>query len=213
MVKRTPLAAAFCCAAALAPEPGAAHPHVFVDADLKIIVSEDGSLEGIEVTWTYDALYSLLILTDLEMDNDGDGVLEPEELERLKGFDLKWIEGFEGDSYARRDGVPVALGAPEWRDTSLVDDLITSTHFRAATGSAEGSVFRLYDPSFYTAYTLAADVTVDGPCRANVVAADLDAAYTLVEELLYTKPAEELEEGYPGAGEAFADTVTLTCAE
>ncbi|MEX0310131.1 MAG: DUF1007 family protein, partial [Tateyamaria sp.] len=51
--------AATCLAA-----PVAAHPHVFVDTGLKVIVDEAGVFQGVEVTWSYDDFYSLLLLSD-----------------------------------------------------------------------------------------------------------------------------------------------------
>ena len=70
---------------------------------------------------------------------------------------------------------------------------------------------KAYDPTFYTAYSLVGEIAVDGPCEAQVQPADLDAAYTLGEELLYATPAAQVEESYPEVGEAFADTVTISC--
>ena len=122
-----------------APIAGVAHPHVFVDTQLRVVVGNDGVFKGVEVTWTYDDFYSLLLLSDYGLDNDGDGKLN--------------------------------------KNDSLVGE-----------------------------------VKVDGPCRATQIPADLDAAYTLVEELLYVIPSSDIEEAYPEVGEAFADTVTLSCA-
>lgn len=196
---------------ALLPGLAAAHPHVFVDTALRVVVDDAGNLEGVEISWTYDDFYSLLLLSDLGLDNDGDGRLRKDELARLDGFDMNWIEGYQGDTHATRNGAPVALGPPQPRGVSVKRGLITSTHFRAATGSAEGLVVKAYDPTFYTAYSLEGTVEVEGPCTAQVLPADLDAAYSLVEELLYATPAADAEESYPEVGEAFADTVTVTC--
>ncbi|GGX50253.1 polyphosphate kinase [Tateyamaria omphalii] len=199
-------------AVALSAHVASAHPHVFVDTKLKVVVSPDGTLEGVEVHWTYDEFYSLLLMADLGLDPDGDGELTDGELARLNGFDLQWIEGFEGDSYVARNGKPVALGKPSGRGISVKDGRITSAHFRRAQGPAAGVVIKAYDPTFYTAYHLIGPVATDGPCSATIQPADLDAAYTLVEELLYATPAAEAEDSYPEVGESFADTVTLSCA-
>ena len=43
--------------------------------------------------------------------------------------------------------------------------------------------------------------------------ADLDEAYTLVEELLYALPASQQEDAFPEVGAAFADTVVLQCTD
>lgn len=202
--------AAFACL--LPAATAVAHPHVFVDTKLKVVVSDTGTFEGVEVHWTYDDFYSLLLLTDLGLDNDGDGELTQAELEVLDGFDLQWIAGFEGDSYASRNGKPVKLGKPQGRGVAVDAGRITTVHFRPAKGPAQGLVLKAYDPTFYTAYDLSGPVQVDGPCNAAIQPADLDAAYTMVEELLYATPASEVEASYPEVGEAFADTVTVSCA-
>ena len=196
---------------ALLPGFAGAHPHVFIDTVLRVVVDEAGNLEGVEVTWTYDDFYSLLLLSDLGLDNDGDGRLRDDELARLDGFDMNWIEGYQGDTHASRGGAAVTLGPPQGRGVTVERGLLTSTHFRAASGPADGLVVKAYDPTFYTAYSLVGAVRVEGTCGARVRPADLAAAYSLVEELLYATPASEAEESYPEVGEAFADTVTVSC--
>ena len=195
----------------LAPVSVAAHPHVFIDTKLRVVADANGVLEGVEITWTYDDFYSLLLLSDMGLDNDGDGRLRQDELAQLNGFDMNWVEGYQGDTHATRNGAPVTLGPPQGRGVTVDRGLITSTHFRAASGPADGLVVKAFDPTFYTAYSLEGAVDVEGPCAAQVVPADLDAAYSLVEELLYATPAAEAEDSYPEVGEAFADTVRLTC--
>ena len=195
----------------LIPIVGQAHPHVFIDTKLRAVVAADGTFKGLEVEWAYDDFYSLLIFADLGMDSDGDGRLRDDEIARLDGFDLEWIEGYEGDSYARHNGEPVALGAPESRGTRVEGGRIITTHFRAAEAPAAGLEIKVYDPTFYTAYALVGQVDVEGPCTAVIETADLDAAYTRLEELLYATPEDEATDYYPEVGESFADTVMLSC--
>ena len=197
---------------ALLSAAASAQPHVFVDAKLRLHISDAGVFEGIEVTWTYDDFYSMLLLADMGLDRDGDGNLEKSETILLDGFDRQWIEGYQGDTYVTRDGTPEALGAPEGRGTTVENGLITTTHFRAASGPADGLVIKAFDPTFYTAYSLVGPVDTGALCDAVILPADLDAAYTLVEELLYATPSSDAEQDYPQVGEAFADTVRLTCA-
>ena len=199
------------CFGALAASQLPAHPHVFVNTSLRLFVDEAGIATGIEVAWEYDAFYSLLIMEDLKLDDDADGLLTPEELALLDGFDLNWIEGFLGDVFVRSDGADVTLGAPEGRGASVAHGVITTRHFRAFRAPADGLELRAYDPTFYTAYSLIAAPDVTGGCRADVEQADLDKAYTLVEELLYALPADQAEDNYPAVGAAFADTVTISC--
>ncbi|MEL7093330.1 MAG: DUF1007 family protein [Pseudomonadota bacterium] len=201
------LALILCLLPGLAP----AHPHIFVDTTLRVVVDDAGNLQGVEVSWTYDDFYSLLIMADMGLDPDGDGRLTKAELAQLQGFDMNWQPGYAGDTHATRAGKPVPLGPPQPGAVSVRRGLITSSHFRAASGPADGVEVKAYDPTFYTAYALTGRVKVNGTCKASVTPADLDAAYTLVEELLYAMPSDQVEAAYPEVGESFADTVTLSC--
>ena len=200
--------------AAAAPVAGAAHPHIFIQTALTLVIDDKGRATGVEVRWAYDELYTMLTFEDLRLDSDYDGELTEEELRFLDGFDLNWIEGFEGDLYLTSGEVPVRLGAPEGRGVKVHDGQIVTTHFRplAEPVTADGLILRAYDPTFYTAYDLSGGVTVTGGCAAQVTPADLDHAYSLVEELLYALPSDQVEEAFPEVGEAFADTVVIRCA-
>lgn len=199
---------------ALAAPAAVGHPHVFVATGLAAVTDGAGQLLGVEVTWEYDEYYSLLILEDLGLDEDFDGLLSAEELAALQGFDLNWQAGFEGDTYLTSGGAALALGAPEARDTTMAEGRIRSRHFRplARPAAAEGVVIQAYDPTYYSAYTLSLGVEAGAGCRAEVTPPDLDQAYSLVEELLYAMPADQAEDSFPEVGAAFADTVRLTCA-
>ncbi len=200
---------------AVSPCVAMAHPHVFVDTGLKIILGSDGFVQGVEVSWGYDALYSMLTFEDMGLDSDYDGFLTDAEIVTLAGFDLNWRPGFEGDLFLEVAGVPVALGAPEGRGVQIEDARIVSTHYRPLVTpvAARELVLRAYDPTFYTAYDLTRDVTVEGACTVIVTPADLDEAYTLVEELLYAMPTSEVEDNFPAVGKAFADTVVIQCTD
>jgi ABC-type uncharacterized transport system substrate-binding protein len=202
---------------ALLPHPAAAHPHIFVDTGLTLILDDENRLVAIRVAWAYDELYSLLVLDHLGLDQDYDGVLAPDEIATLAGFDMQWVEGFLGDTYATQDGTDLALGPPEAPGAALEDGQIVTLHTRAvlAPAPADGVSVRAYDPTFYTSYDLTRGVTVEGGsgCATEVAQSDLDAAYTMLEELLYgPRSAEWTEDNFPEVGEAFADTVRLTCA-
>lgn len=199
--------------AALLPAAAAAHPHIFVDTAVKVIVSETGTLEAVEVTWAYDEFYSLLVLEDRGLDSDYDGKPTEAELAQLQGFDLAWLPDFEGDTYLDREGEALALGDPEHLSTEVEDGRITTRHRRALAQpvAADGVVMKVYDPTFYTAYTLNLGLEVTGGCQGEVTPPDLNAAYSQVEELLYAMPTQEAELEFPKVGEKFADVVRLRC--
>ncbi|WP_370634972.1 DUF1007 family protein [Cognatishimia sp. MH4019] len=188
---------------------------MFIDTGLKLVFDEEGQLSAVDVTWAYDPLYTLLLLEDMRLDPDLDGVLEPAELEQLQGFDMKWIEGFEGDLYLEADG-PVALAPPQPIETRMEGEKIVSVHRRPLETPMDVRnpvKVRPFDPGYFTAYAVTLDVGIEGGdgCDATLEMADIAAASDILEELLFTVPQAQLETDFPAVGEHFADTVTLTC--
>jgi ABC-type uncharacterized transport system substrate-binding protein len=196
-------------AALCLPPMAQAHPHIFVDTALRVLTDDQGRATGVEVTWVYDELYSLLILEDMGLDGDYDGVLSEGELAKLHRFDMNWDEGFAGDLYATGDSGPVALGAPQPVETRFEDAKIVTRHIRQFAGPQDAVVLRAYDPTFYTAYDLTRGVQAPKGCTVHTQTADLDAAYARVARMMEQKGYAE--DDYPAVGDAFADTVTVTC--
>ncbi len=211
-----PFLAPLALAAAFAPAMTVAHPHVFVDLSLALRIDDQGQLQGLEVTWAYDDFYSLIIFEDRALDNDFDGELNTQELQQLQGFDLNWSEGYEGDTYVTRSEIPLALAAPQHMETTVSAGRITSTHFRplAEPQDVDGLTIQVYDPTYYTAYTVGTRVRLPSAskCAASVQEPNLDQAYTLVEESLYSLSTEEAEDAFPEIGQSFADTIRISCA-
>jgi ABC-type uncharacterized transport system substrate-binding protein len=195
--------------------PGAApkalaHPHVFVDTELRVFV-EQGDAVAVEVTWTYDDFFSLLIFEDMGLDPDGDAELTRDELATLRGFDLEvWPEGFEGDLYAYHGGEKIELGFPEVTGIAVEDGRIVSRHVRTLPNlPAERLQLRQYDPTYYVAYTLTRPVRVEGGCRATISPHDPEKAEQAVAEELGTIPEDMFEQMLVGVH--FADRVGFEC--
>ena len=121
--------------AALAPLPLAAHPHVFIDTGFEIILDANCALTHVRTTWAYDELYTLMISEDLKVDQDYDGKLTPEEEARLAGFDMQWVEGFNGDLEATLDGAPLVLSGPLEPTARIEGGRVITTHLRAVEGT------------------------------------------------------------------------------
>ena len=190
-----------------------AHPHLFVDARVAL-VHEGRSLQAVRLTWTYDEFFSLLLIEDLGIDSDMDGQLTEAELDTLSGAVLDWPEGYEGDLYVTQQGQPVQLGARQDASVAFEDGRVIERHTRPVTAAAPGgATVRVYDPGYYTAYTVVTPVTVSGTdaCAAQVTRADLVAATETVDELLYGMPQDQAEAQFPQVGKDFADTIHVTC--
>jgi ABC-type uncharacterized transport system substrate-binding protein len=192
--------------------PVGAHPHVFADVGLALTLDARDRVVSVDVTWRYDDFFSLLILEDMGLDPDGDGVLTGAELDQLARFDLdNWYEGFEGDLYLYSGGQKLDLGAPDFVDVRMVGGQIESVHRRSVDPApADGLVIRPYDPTYYIAFTANLPVTLPERCSARVTKPDLDAADRALQAELAKVPEDQFE--VIEMGETFADRIDVTCA-
>ncbi|MEY1556200.1 DUF1007 family protein [Yoonia sp. R2331] len=212
---RTPL-----CIAALAltltPPPALAHPHIFVGAEVTVDFS--GSTPVVRLAWVYDDYFSLLITADLGLDLDGDMRLTPAEVQTLAASVTAWPPDFQGDLEVMQGDTLLGLAPKQDHTMTFEDGLVREMHSRAVTiaDPAAPLNIRVYDPFYYVAYQLAAPVQITGrdDCTAAITPPNLDRAYSLVEELLYGRPAGDVgpDEEFPEVGVEFAETITVTCA-
>lgn len=203
--------------------PGAlsAHPHVFVETGFEVLFDEAGLIEAVRVHWRYDELTSLYITEERGVDSDYDGEATEAELEALKGFDMDWPEGFEGDTHLTVDGVKVPLGPPEEIGAGFADGMVSSSHLRrlAKPVNPEGVVvLSPYDESYYSAYEVTTDTVLTGRegCRAELWVPDFDAAaeqlQAALDELQGSAQAQGLDEAeFPPVGDMFAQEVRVAC--
>jgi ABC-type uncharacterized transport system substrate-binding protein len=205
-------------ALALVAAPLAAHPHIFITADVEVVLDDAGMVEGVRLTWTYDEFFSFLLTEDLGLDTDGDLEMTEAELATLAEQVLTWPADFGGDLYLTQRDQPIALGPRAEASVAYEGGKVIERHYRPLEAPADAAwpvAVQVYDPFYYVAYEIAADVSLDGGagCSAELRKADLNAAYSLVEELLYGRPASEVgpDEAFPEVGEAFSDTVYVTC--
>lgn len=197
--------------------PAAAHPHIFVDAGLRLVRDEAGSVTAVEVTWRYDELYSLLLAEDYGLDPDYDLHLTEEEVAQTLGFDLNWSDGFEGGLVLRQGGDRLELGAPEPVSLRMLETgQFETTHRRAVMGAAPGMPLeaQVYDPEFYVAFEMILEIAVaDAPdCTVELIRPDLDAAYAVLEAALQEiGGAVAAEDNFPPVGAEFADRAVIAC--
>ena len=204
----------FAACAALLPGLAAAHPHVFVSAEIEVIYAE-GRPVAVEVAWIYDDFFSLLITSDLGIDDDGDLQLTPAEEAVLAEAVTDWPADFEGDLWLTQGEDALTLGPREDHRMEFRDGLVHELHRRPITDGGAGPLeVAVYDPFYFVAYDVT-DASVAGraDCEAAILRADLAAANAMVEELI-GRPAAEVgpDEEMPRVGHAFADRITVTCA-
>ena len=199
--------------------PAAAHPHMFVDAGVEVIFDDQGRAEALRITWIYDDLTSLGIVSDRGMDADFDGILTPEDLAALSGFDMEWDAGFAGDTYALQSAVPLGLSGPSDWTAGYADAKLTSSHLRRFAApvvvAADPLVVQTYDPSYYVAYSIVSDTVLTGApaCTAQTFAPDRAAADAILQASITEMAGGGDAEGdFPAVGAAYADEVRITCA-
>jgi ABC-type uncharacterized transport system substrate-binding protein len=207
------------CLLAMGAGPALAHPHVWIDTKIEVILNDRNEATALRVSWTYDDLYSLYVVGDMGLDPDWDGKLTPEEEAALAGFDMQWIAGFEGDTYALSGEAPQALSGPMDWTASYADGKITSTHLRSfdvpVPVVAEPLIVQVYDPGYYVAYSIPFDPVVTGgsDCTAKIFVPDVgEAEEQLLAALSEYTPDVDLEAEFPAVGAQFAEEVRVTCA-
>jgi polyphosphate kinase len=186
---------------------------------LEVIFDDQNRLIHVRVTWAYDDFYSLLILEELQLDQDADNNLTPEESRRLTGFDMNWVPGFTGDLDVRLGGQALKLSGPLEPTAELRDGRIVTSHLREVTGQpamlGETLSLRAYDESFYTSYDLTLPVRVSGgnTCMTDRVDPDIDQKLRDMQAFLLTLDANaDLEENdIPMIGAEFATEIRITC--
>lgn len=210
-------------AVALLPQAAAAHPHVFIDAGIEAIFDADGRLSAVQVVWVYDEFYTMLSLDDYGMDPEFTGTVTEAERARLAAIYANWDPGFNGDLRPILDGREVALGGPTRVVADVRDARLVIAHRRAFDPplALEGHemVLRVYDPGYFTAYTIATDPVVTGrsDCTAEIRRPDRAAAEAELQAALDDLLAQgtdpyALEAEFPAVGADFAEEVRLTCA-
>lgn len=190
-----------------------AHPHVFVDARTGFSFDDQGRLTALRITWTYDAFTSLSLFDILDLDKDRDGKLNAEDRAKIVAGETDWAEGYMGDTYLEQDGQPVVLARPEAGSARLSDDRISVTFdlpLSTPTAVAGEMVLRLYDPSYYYAYSIVATDAGGGGCGARLVPFKADEATEELQRQLAKLSREDVPE-QENVGRLFADEVWVSC--
>lgn len=200
-------------------QPAAAHPHIFIDAGLEVIFDDQGRATALRISWTYDDLTSLGIISDRGMDEDFDGVLTSAELTAISGFDMEWDAGFAGDTYALLNAAPLAVSGPSDWTASYADAKLTSTHLRRfetpVALADQPLIVQAYDPSYFVAYTIVSQtvLTNRADCTAETFAPDRVAADAVLQAAITEMAGGGDAEGdFPAIGAAYADEVRVSCA-
>lgn len=194
-----------------------AHPHVFIDAQTGFSFNPSGQLEGLQISWTYDEFTTLTLFETLDLDKDGDGLFNDADRAAVVEGETNWPPEYKGDVYLEIAGKNHPLGRPEDARVTLQNNKVQVSFYLPLPQPAEivetRTVLRLYDPSFYYAYTILPASEAQGlptPCRAEIVPFEPDAAANALQEQLAALSREDTPT-QQNVGRHFSDEVILKC--
>lgn len=201
----------------LAQGPALAHPHIFVDAKAGFAFDEAGQVDGLRISWTYDAFTTLFLFDVLDLDKDGDGALDDKDYAAILKGETEWQEGYVGDIYFEVNEVVQPHLVPVNAEALYEDERITvrfDLPLEAPVDVAgQDVVLRLYDPNYYYAYSVIEIVEpkpVPENCDLALYPFEPDALTSDLLVALGTLSREEQPE-QEGIGRMFSDEVVLTC--
>lgn len=181
--RRIPILATAFAALLTGVEAAAAHPHVFAEARLDVVLNPDRqSVKALRHLWRFDDLFSSTVL--MEFDKNADLKLDDEELKEVSDTIFTSLAEYGYFQLVTVDGKDVKMKAPAQLIASFDgDQLIVLFESEPETPiRLAGKVdFGVYDPTFYTAidFTEDANMVVDGMpdnCASTVVRPDPDTA-------------------------------------
>jgi ABC-type uncharacterized transport system substrate-binding protein len=163
--------------------PAAAHPHVFAEARLDVVLAPDRkSVKSLRHLWRFDELFSSTVL--MEFDKNSDRKLDDAELKEVADTIFSSLAEYDYFQLVTVNGKDVHMNAPAQLIANFDgNQLIVLFESEPATPIAlSGKIdFGVYDPTFYTAIDFAddANMTVEGlpsNCTRTVVRPNPDEA-------------------------------------
>jgi ABC-type uncharacterized transport system substrate-binding protein len=138
--------------AAVASTSAVAHPHVFVDYAVTLVLVGE-PLTGVRLTWTFDDLFSGFILQ--EFDQDRNGVLSASEVQRIEAKHLSEFKRVGYYTTINLNGNPVTV--PEAREfrATVAKGLVTyefTLPLATSLASTTAIEVSVDDPVYYIAY-------------------------------------------------------------
>jgi len=214
-------AAKFSCAAtllaglAMPAAPAWAHPHVFAEANLEIVVDDNGNVEALRHVWRFDDLFSSTVL--IEFDMNADLELDVGELEAVGAVIHESLAEFDYFQFVTLNGREIKMRPPEriiadFQDSQLI--ILFESHPEQPLRLTGTSGFGVYDPTFYTAIDFYDDASLSvsalpAGCHSSVVRPDADEAIAMNQQSL--TEAFFADPGNNDLSKIFATRLELTC--
>ena len=216
-MKASVFSVALSAALALSTGSAYAHPHVFVDGRVDFVFAEAGHLTGIEVTWLYDPLETLYVLSKVDIDPGRDWTLSDDERARVIAFESNWADTFDGAARLATMGTPIPLKPPTDFDARLVRNQL-EVRFSRDLGTALDPVrnpveVTFYEETYFFAFKITEEPVFLGRrpgCVATVEPFNADANTSFLQNTLALLGREETPEDQ-NVGRYFTDRIHLAC--
>ncbi len=159
-----------------------AHPHVFAEARLDVIVNDQYTVTSLRHLWRFDDLFSSTVM--VEFDENGDLKLDDGELQEVSKTIFESLAEYGYFQLVSVDGKDVAMKSPAKLIANYDNDqlIVLFESEPKEPLKLSGKVdFGVYDPTFYTAidFTEDANMAVDqlpSHCTRSVIRPDPDEA-------------------------------------
>ena len=196
-----------------------AHPHVWIEMQSDVVFNDQGMIQGVNLTWSFDDGYTQMALEGL--DTNGDGVYSQSELDPLTKENLASLKDYEFFTVMRVNGEKQEIGdvteyGQIWSNNKLELHFQVPLKSPVDPRSAEFG-FKVYDPEFFIAIDYVKDdpVSVAGnmpqPCKLVVKPVPTDAELDQTRTMLATKSKDWKPETNEDFGALFAQNVVIQC--
>lgn len=202
----------------LLPSMVSAHPHVWADLSVKVILDDQGRVEALRQRWRLDPFYSLVLMEELKA-AEGDAPMEA----RLDQLGSEIHDNLAPRGYfteITHDGEPVETDDVReyttMAHTDRVEFMFLLPLAHPLTLGEAPLRYRIYDPSYYIEMvhevnddqTPRADalVVTGAECTTRIIAADPDP-----EQVAKASRLDRTDEAPDGLGRFFAETGEVQC--
>jgi ABC-type uncharacterized transport system substrate-binding protein len=197
------------------PEPAAAHPHAWIYMKTVLVFDSQGRALGLRQHWSLDEFYSAYSIEGLDVDEDG--VINEEELAKLRAEQKESLTEHEFLTRVEVAGEKVAFAAVEDMNSRLVEGQLEITFYLPfdapqELGGESRLVYAVFDPTYWIEMLHA-----PGPEKISLVDAPESCGFRLVlpdpnaETMALAAALDRNETAGDTLGIAFAEKVEVTC--
>lgn len=193
--------------------PATAHPHVWIDMRTAILFDDAGMVEGLQVHWRFDELYSLFLTEEMA---DTNGEISADKLKSLARQNIENLKEFSYFTYARVAGSQTPYGEVTEYESKIEDSRISLDFVipfeKPIDPLLQAFSYAVYDPSYYISflYMKNSPVILDAEARPECRYA-IQGPNPNPDAVSLANSLDKTETAGNGLGVLFSEKVTLIC--